>query len=475
MIRATLLREWREGWRDRRLPLFLATLFLLFAAATATTALETWRADRGRVAAEQAERARWLAQGERWAHQAARYGIYVFRPAPPLAVADPGIIPYVGGAVLLESLAWNDPVLRPAEDATFVERFGPLSPANVLLVALPLLLVLFGHGIVAREREIGTWPMALSQGIRPGALLADKVLSLWLATAAVLIPAGAVIAGLAAIRAGYFDGPSTSLPPGDALGRGALWLLLALVWALIWSAVTVLVSATVTRRAAALGSLLVLWACLCLLLPRAVATIAEVAAPIPSQQGLQTELLRELANGDLGVDLAARRRALLQRYGVQRVEDLPVNPEAVEFQAAEDRADAVFARDRRGLFDAFERQQTFSQWLSFLSPWTGAHLLSQAVAGSDIHHQRDFVFAAETQRRAIQELLNRELALHPDRDGKRHLSNVGLWARVPEWTWTDGPVAAALSRVWPAAAALAGWLVLLFLALRRVASREIVR
>ncbi|MDT1893904.1 ABC transporter permease subunit, partial [Acinetobacter baumannii] len=57
-------------------------------------------------------------------------------------------------------------------------RFGQLTPAFVLQVLAPLLLVFFGHAGVARERESGTLRILLAQGVRSRQLVLGKFLAL---------------------------------------------------------------------------------------------------------------------------------------------------------------------------------------------------------------------------------------------------------------------------------------------------------
>ena len=98
----------------------------------------------------------WLHQGQRHPHDAAEQGMHVFKPEPSLAVFDPGIGPFVGSTVWLQAHRQSEVKFRPAQDATGLQRFGELSPAWLLQVLLPLLIIIIGFNSVSDERERGT-------------------------------------------------------------------------------------------------------------------------------------------------------------------------------------------------------------------------------------------------------------------------------------------------------------------------------
>ena len=139
--------------RDGRFRLTAALLVVL----TVVAGLAGWqqvnalRAEA--AAAATGERGRWLDQGNKNPHSAAHYGIYAFKEPRPLAVVDPGVQAYLGSAVYLEAHKQNEPLYRPAQDGTALQRFGDLSPALVGQALLPLLVILLGFAAFAGERE----------------------------------------------------------------------------------------------------------------------------------------------------------------------------------------------------------------------------------------------------------------------------------------------------------------------------------
>ena len=120
----------------------------------------------------------WLQQGPRHPHDAAEQGMHVFKPEPPLAVLDPGIEPFVGSTVWLQAHRQSELKFRPAQDATGLQRFGELSPAWILQVLLPLIIIVIGFNAVSGERERGTLRQLLSIGVPTRSFLLERRLRL---------------------------------------------------------------------------------------------------------------------------------------------------------------------------------------------------------------------------------------------------------------------------------------------------------
>ncbi|WP_202618404.1 ABC transporter permease, partial [Escherichia coli] len=119
-------------------------------------------------------RAQWEAQGVKGTHQAAHFGIYVFKPESPLAAIDPGLRQFTGQALWLEPHKRNLARFSPAADQGIATRFGQMSAAFVLHTLLPLLIVALAFNAVTHEREQGTLRMLHSLGLSARKLLFGK-------------------------------------------------------------------------------------------------------------------------------------------------------------------------------------------------------------------------------------------------------------------------------------------------------------
>ncbi|MGH8650766.1 MAG: DUF3526 domain-containing protein [Gammaproteobacteria bacterium] len=456
VIRWTVRKELKEMRRDRRLIWASGIALALLLVAVGISAQHCQTLARQKAQATAAERARWLGQGENNPHGAAHYGIYVFKPQTSLMAFDPGIETFVGASVWLEAHKQNEFVYRPAQDAAPVQRFVQLSPAAAVQILGPLLIILLGFGALAGEREQGTLRQILSQGADGPRLLTGKALALAAVLLAILAPAAG-----AALMSGLTFGLTFS---------GLRLLLMVLAYALYLGAflfLTLAVSAWTASARSALVILLAFWAVNCFLAPRAVAELAETVHPLPSSVEWKNAMQTEMAPGH-AVEVEERLKAeLLQRYGVRKEEDLPVNWRGILLQQGEEANYPIFDKHYNRLFEGIRGQDGMYQWGAMSAPLLALQSLSMGLAGSDSEHHRRFVVAAEEHRRVIQKTVNDELSLHPEKDWGDYQAGPDLWARVPAFHYEPPPLSSLLWHYVPAAFLLSAWfLVAAWLALR---------
>lgn len=139
IIRAIAAKELLELRRDRRLTALFVFSLILMLAAIVSGAAENVRIGRERSAAAEADRQLWVDQGAKNPHAAAHFGQYAFKPVSPLALADPGVDPFVGSAVWLEAHKQNETQFRSASDSGLAARLGGLSLAFILQSIAPSL------------------------------------------------------------------------------------------------------------------------------------------------------------------------------------------------------------------------------------------------------------------------------------------------------------------------------------------------
>ncbi|MFC3149339.1 DUF3526 domain-containing protein [Piscinibacterium candidicorallinum] len=387
--------EWRY-WQRSRLALGAAVLLaVLLIATTVLTAL--------RMQGEAAERAHhqaeaetaFLSQPARHPHRMVHYGHYVFRTPAPLALFDPGLDPATGQSIFLEGHRQNTAIFAPSGASADLGAFSWLSPAMVYQLFAPLLIILLGHGLIAREREAMTLRTLLAQGVSGRVLMAGKALALLSVVGLLLIPVA-----VSALLAG--DSP-----------LAAVALLLAYgLYLLIWGGLTVLASATLRRRSAVLAALVTLWTALTLVLPSVATSVAALAAPLPGK--LETDLsmlgeLRQLGDGHNANDpaFAQLRDELLAEHGVQRVEELPVNFRGIVAQTSEQRLTEMLDRYASARMAAEARQATALADHGWLTPLLAVAEASRAVAGTDLSHHHRFLAEAEALRYTFVQQLNK--------------------------------------------------------------------
>jgi ABC-2 type transport system permease protein len=227
--------------------------------------------------------------------------------------------------------------------------------------------------------------------------------------------------------------------------------------------VTLAVSAVASSARFALVTLCGFWIMTTLLLPRAAADLADRLYPSPSAAELWSEIHKAVAAGIDGHDPAdARRKALeaevLRKHGVTRVEDLPVNFDGIALQAGEEYGNGVYDRVHGRLWDGYAAQERILGEASLAAPVLAARSLSMEIAGTGLGHQRDFLVAAEAQRRAMQRQLNGYLADHSKTGESTFAAGRELWEAVPAFDYRAPGLRWAIARQRGALTVLAAWL-----------------
>ncbi|MBL9193979.1 MAG: DUF3526 domain-containing protein [Opitutaceae bacterium] len=442
---ATIARHtFTEAVRDGRFRV-AAGLVVILVTLSGLLGWQAVRAlEREAAGASNAERSRWLGQGDKNPHSAAHYGVYAFKTPRPLAVLDPGVQPYLGSILYLEAHRQNEPLYRPAQDTTAAARLGDLSAALVGRTLLPLLVILLGFAALAGERESGTLRQLLSLGVTPRALLAGKALGLGGALALVLIPPA--LLGLAA---------ATMLAPpgqrGDEWARAVLWIGVHALYATTFLFLTLAVSARVRSSRIAIVVLLTFWLVTVVAWPRLLSDLGRWWHPTPSQLAFRDALDAALGDPHGRETLEVQRQAILKHYGVTSTADLPVNWAGIALQFGEERANGLFDRHYGAVWSTLDAQDRLFQFGSLASPAPALQLLSQALTGNDTGHHRAFLRQAETHRRAMQVTLNGAL-----RDSKSSPSPF-RWETIPVFHYQPPVLREALAPLVPSLALLFAW------------------
>lgn len=447
--------EWRFLFRDRVavFGLLLLTLLTLVAALNAYEHQRNANVERAHYQA-QANR-EFETQPDRHPHRVVHFGHFLFRPLNSLAAFDPGIDAYTGNTLFLEGHRQNSANFGDVRQSSLLLRFGQLTPAFVLQVLAPLLLIFVGHAAVARERESGTLRILLAQGVGSRQIVGGKLLALSGFAGLALLPAVLALAWLAASG-------RTAWPPALLLAGGyAGWLVL-------WSLAVVLVSTLFARGRDALLALLAAWAVLVILLPRWVPDLANTAVALPTRFENAIHVEREYrALGDAhdpdDPHFAAFRERVLDEYGVARVEDLPVNYKGLVAIESERASSELFNRYADAAFDRQERQNRIVDGFAWLSPTLALRRLSMTAAGTDLAGFRRFLEQGEDYRYQLVQRLNRlqaeALTYADDTDPeKENRISHAHWQAFPEFRYEVAPVSETVRRAIPAGTVLLLWM-----------------
>lgn len=460
--------EWRLLRRDRVAVLGLALLLLLtlMASFTSWEQRQATQAEREHHQADVEDE--FKSQPDRHPHRMVHYGHFVFRPLNPLAAFDPGVDAYTGHTLFLEGHRQNSANFGDVRQSSSLLRFGQLTPAFVLQVLAPLLLIFVGHAALARERESGTLRILLAQGVRPRQIVLGKLLALGGVAAFVLLPMGLALGWI-----GMTAAAPVSLIAALAAGYG--------LWLLIWVTGIVAVSAAFARSRDALVALLAIWAIGVVLVPRLAPELVTSALALPTRFETDIAVARDLtAVGDShnpnDPHFSDFKKRVLERYGVSKVQDLPVSYKGLVGMEGERVTTALFERYAKASFDRQEEQTRRVDQFAWASPAIALRRLSMAAAGTDLQGYRRFVEQAEQHRYRLVQELNRLQAekFTPTTDRSTRDSRISSanWQGFADFHYEAEPVTQAWRRAAPAGGMLLIWLAglagLLVLATRRL-------
>lgn len=451
-LRLELIMLLRGG---RTLAAALVFAFIMILSGVSSYVTER-HADAEKVGIAHAERARWLAQGGKDAHQAAHYSIYAFKPGMPLQSLDPGIEPFVGQAVWLEPHWQNDMIYRPLQEAEPFQRMGIADPSRFLVEFAPLLVFLVAFGATAADRETGIMRLALGAARRPGPYVWGKWAAVAIFSGVTLLVPALLVGGVATVA---------NWSP-DNLFRLLGWLATFSIYLAVLAAVGVVVCLNARTARLGFAILLGLWAMLAFVAPRAASTSAGNITPLPSYTGVKLDMQRQGAGVYWSAETGEKRtRIIMKRYGVTRREDLPVDLRGALIDYDERRSHGIFDRGLGAFYSLVSTQDRTFAAQAWMSPAVAVQAMSSALAGSNFAHHERFIKSAEQYRRRLVNQMNGQLLLSKTKNAKAYAIN-GITAsgddfkKVPDFHYESPKIGLAFSSSGLAMAYLAGWLLL---------------
>lgn len=458
--------QWTSLARERRLRLLGLLVLALSALALFDAVRGAQRLEAARLHDTLAEEAVWEAQGEANPHGAAHFGRYVYKPAAPLAVLDPGLTDHIGSSVKLEGHVQNASRFRATDGGAALSRFGGFSPAFALQLLVPLIIVFAAFGALsgARARQLA-W-QEIGAGATPWQLLLGRFAAFAGALSLLLALVG-VLAALATV------------PAWSAAHFAALGLMLA-AHGLYWLAVlgvTLAISAWSASNRGALMGALAFWIVAVVLAPMLAPMLAETRHPTPSAEAFEAAVTAEVMKGPDGhsprdVRFAAFEKATLARYGVKHIDELPINYAGLLFEHGEKATADIYNRHVDRLYDGYAAQARLALAGSVLSPLLALRPLSASLARTDMEAHRHFLAQAEAYRYETVQALNRDIKLNRKPQMREYASDVAAITRDIVFKPQPLPLSELLPRTaWPFALLLA-WLGVA-LALMRLGARRL--
>lgn len=458
MIFRVARKEFLETSRDGRFRISFAILAILLLTSLAVGWVSFREAAAQRQMAQAEDRRVWNSQGPRNPHSAAHFGRYLFKPVSPLTFVDQGLTPYLGVAAYVEGHTQTPARHRPTDDGGELARFGELTAASALQILVPLLIVLLSFGALAGEREQGTLRQLASLGVPPRNLLLGKAAGMTMAFLLLLVPV--TLLGVAAL---LMNGSESAASTTRLLILAGGYLLYFAAFVFLSLAVSALAPSSRTALVLLLG----FWTVNSFLLPRFSSDLADRLHPIPSTQSFYETVANDLKNGIDGHDsedkhLAELKTALLAQYKVVKVEDLPVNFDAIAMQEGEEMGNTVLDRHYGRLWNQYQRQARVEQWMSVAAPLLAVRPYSMAMAGTDLATHRAFTGTAEQYRRVFIRFLNNYMRDHSKTGEWNWKADVSFWATAPDFQYSPPTLADLLPGQTGNLLILAGWCAVTF-------------
>ncbi len=396
------LHELRMHWRSKAFwflfPLaWLLTLLIMLASWSELRDFQS-----SQVRWQQLNNQLWEDQPDRHPHRVAHYGSLVFRNPSLLSFIDPGVDHATGSAIFLEAHRQNSASFTRSTQSQAFLRFGSLSAATIILILWPLVLIVLGFGTVSQERESGTLKILESLGVRLSDLFIGKALAYLVLSLGLLLSVFLV----GAISLGSLQGSVSS----HEMIRLLLLFGLYLIYCGLWSVAILAVSWFTQTPRQSLMLLLALWLGLVVILPRFLTATVESIHPYPNRTAfdilIEQDIVRQGDSHDPNdPHFDEFKRKTLEKYGVEKVEDLPVNWNGLVMAEGERLGGEVFNEHYKNLQDIFTRQKSLIAFFQPLNPYLAMRELSARIAGSNAAHFNHFEQAAEAYRyRIIQEL-----------------------------------------------------------------------
>lgn len=455
--------EWRLWARSRVVLLAGVIVAVLLVVTSALTALRIADEAEARAARQASAEATFLAQPDRHPHRMVHYGHYAFRTPPPLAAFDPGVDAVTGQSIFLEGHRQNTAMFADARAGADLGGFAGLTPANIYQLLLPLLLIIIGHGVLLRERESGTLAVLLAQGQSALTLAGGKALALAGVVGAFLLP----VMALAAYGAAQGEPALTA-----ALMVAGYGLYLA-----VWAALILALSLWVRQRSVALGMLIFVWLLTALVVPRLGINAGSAAINAPGK--IESDLVmlaeqRKLGDGHNAADpaFAALQKQVLEQYGVEKVEELPMNWRGVVAGYSEKKLTDLMNQYAEQRMAQEAAQSRIATLFGFASPTLAVGAASRMLAGTDLATHHRFLRESEALRFDFVQGLNDlhatrltfadDAARSSDPEAeKRTRVNAAAWSLLDDFRFVPDPAAARAARAALPLAMLLGWLVAL--------------
>ncbi len=418
MLTTIVKQEWRRLRRHRLAQAVLTLVVVLVSVIV----LSHWQLQQNAIDAQktwqQTADEFWQAQPERHPHRVAHYGHVVFREHSPLSFLDVGVAPFNGNFLFLEAHKQNASAIKSYPVNASSLAIGFPSVATFFWFVWPLVLIILAYGAISDEKQMNRYTWLLSLGLTKRTLMSAKAV-FYIVLSTIIV---AFIACVAALFIALTAHVSAQHWFSFAAMMVSFWL-----YSIMWVLIIVTVSAVAKNNLQSLLSSLAVWLFICVLVPKMAAPIGQSLAPVPEHANFVSQLKKDVkAVGDSHNPndpyFNSFKQSVLDQYGVETIEELPVNYNGLVMAEGERITSDIYQRHLHTLEQTFAEHERTHQWLSWLSPTLVLSKVSVLLSGNDRASIDEFAKQAEAYRLSLIQALNKvhteQIDHHNDRAQK---------------------------------------------------------
>ena len=412
-MKEIIINEWLGYFRNK-LFMFLGVFFFVFLGLVAFLGIiQNDKLQSEQRLAHEHIRAQWDGMEASNPHSAAHYGTYAFKPISVLNSIDEGISSVTGNVLRLEGHRQNDMIFSEASQSLIISKFGKLKPSLLFQFIIPLLLIFFSFNTYINERQSGRLKLMLVQGLSLRKIIFSKVLSVWII--------GLLLLLITLVIQIIFNSSNLN---ADVFVRLFTLFISYSFYYLILINITILLSVIFKSSTAALSLTVLTWVFWTIFFPTIMGNTSEKLSPLPTRIEFKAAMSEDRSKGIDGHNPRGERRdalekATLQKYNVDKLEDLPINFSGIVMQEDEEYGNMVWDKHFGNLYKKLESQKKNYQLSGIINPFASLHNLSMGTAGTDLYHHLDFLEKAENYRRFFIKTLNDEYAFGGSKTGER--------------------------------------------------------
>ena len=442
----------------------LLVLLLLFLVTLTYVTLNSWTVFKTHHNSielhQQQSRNSWESNPDKHPHRMAHFGSFVFRIQHPLCIFDSGIENYTGNSIYLEAHKQNTANFSQAALSTGLVRFGDLNIALLLQLILPLIIFFIGYASVTLEKENGTLKIIYLQGASVKQVLLGKALGLFALSALFFIPAFIALWCISILDKHVIN--------SQIIWRTFLITISYILFFMVLSFVTVIISAASKNANKSLLSLLGAWLLFFIIIPKTAQVVGHYLHPnlskIEFQEAIETIVAKQGdSHNPNDPYFNAIRDSILKANNVSSTKDLPFNYGGFLMSKGEEQTAKIYKNQHDKLMNTYKNQNNISNFLVWLNPYLAIKNVSMGLSGTDFYPYTHFLLQTEGYRYQQSQYMNKlQMKFINNKavgsEGKIHVVDKRYWKNVPKFNYKFLTVSTIIKHQVMAFFALCLWL-----------------